>query len=253
MNCLKMGLLVFILALGCLMCATTVEKKDNNRELDPEYQYEKAVVAYRYGLPEEALKYLQRTLELDPEHSAAYNLMGLIYFEEGNLSQAIGYYQKALELNPQLAEAYYGLGRAYEELGQRDKALEAYQQSYQLKPTSEAAFSWAKSLYLSKRLDEALVVINKALASAPTAQGYNLQGVILNHLGRYQEAVRSFEQALKLYPEDEVATVNLGVALVNCGQKDRARKLFEEILPKIKRPELRARVEDFLRQIKDRS
>ncbi|HDJ24305.1 MAG TPA: tetratricopeptide repeat protein [Candidatus Aminicenantes bacterium] len=250
MNYWKVGLLIFVLVLSLSSCTTTGEKQSDNRDLDPEYQYEKAVVAYRYGLPEEALKYLQRTLELAPEHSAAYNLLGLIYFDQGNLSQAIGYYQQAVALNPQLAEAYYGLGRAYEELGDKEKAQEAYRQSYQLKPTPEASFSWAKSLYGSQRLEEALTVINQTLSETPSVQGYNLQGVILNHLGRYREAVRSFEQALKLAPEDEVAAVNLGVALVNCGEKDRARKLFEELLPKIKRPELKARVEDFLRQIK---
>jgi Flp pilus assembly protein TadD len=232
-------------------CTTTINQTSQDRDQDPQYQYEKAVVAYRYGLKDEALKYLQRALELAPDHSPSYNLLGLIFLEKGNLSQAVGYYQKAIELNPEFPEALYGLGRAYEELGEKEKALTVYQHSYQLAPKPEVAFSLAKALYLSQRLEEALRIVDKLLESQPTPGAYNLQGVILNHLGRYGEAVESFQQALKLAPEDEVAAVNLGVALVNSGAKDKARALFEKLLPRLKNPELRVRVEDFLRQIKN--
>lgn len=252
MSRIKITAIVFVIIFSLPFCATVQEPKSEARELDPEYQYDKAVVAYRYGLPDEALKYLQRTLELAPEHASAYNLLGLIYFDKGNLSQALGYYRKAVELNPQLAEAYYGLGRVYEELGEEEKARQAYQEAYRLNPTAEFALAWAKSLYLANKYEEALAIVNKLLDSRPSTSAYNLQGVLLNHLGRYQEAVTSFEQALRLSPEDEVAAVNLGVALVNWGQKEKAKAWFEQLLPRLKNAELKARVADFIKQLQEK-
>ena len=250
MKYLKIGLLLVVLFCGLPFCTTTMNQTSQDKEQDPQYQYDKAVVAYRYGLKDEALKYLQRALELAPDHSPSYNLLGLIFLERGNLSQALGYYQKAVEINPEFPEALYGLGRVYEELGEKEKALTAYQRSYQLNPQPEVAFSLAKALYLSQRLEEALKIVEKLVSTQPSSGAYNLRGVILNHLGRYKEAVDSFQQALKLAPDDEVAAVNLGVALVNSGSPDKARALFEQILPRLKNPELKNRVEDFLRQLK---
>jgi len=250
MKYFKLGVLLIVLFSGLNFCTTTMNQSSQNKEQDPEYQYEKAVVAYRYGLKEEALKYLQRALTLSPDHAPSYNLLGLIFLEKGNLSQALGYYQKAVEINPEFPEALYGLGRVYEELGKKEKALTFYQRSYQLNPRPEVAFSLAKALYLNQRLEEALRVVEKLVSDHPSSGAYNLRGVILNHLGRYKEAVTSFQQALKLAPEDEVAAVNLGVALVNSGSPEEARAFFEKILPRLKNPELKNRVADFLRQLK---
>jgi Flp pilus assembly protein TadD len=85
-----------------------------------------------------------------------------------------------------------------------------------------------------------------------SAGAYNLKGVILNQLGRYPEAAGSFQAGLILAPTDANLLVNLGIAYVNSNELDKARSIFEKALGRIQDPELKAKVEGYLKSLKDR-
>ena len=83
----KIAALLLITALG-LACVTAEQKRAAERERDPQYQYEKAVVCMNAGLSDEALKYLAQALTLDPSHYQSYNLRGLAYLMKSQLPEA---------------------------------------------------------------------------------------------------------------------------------------------------------------------
>lgn len=78
----------------------------------------------QYGNIDEAIERLQRAVEIDPDNSQAWVLLGGAY-NEANSDRAILCYENALKLNPRSYLAYRGLGNYY--LKEKDYSLaEAY-------------------------------------------------------------------------------------------------------------------------------
>ena len=78
----------------------------------------------QYGNIDEAIERLQRAVEIDPDNSQAWVLLGGAY-NEANSERAILCYENALKLNPRSYLAYRGLGNYY--LKEKDYSLaEAY-------------------------------------------------------------------------------------------------------------------------------
>jgi tetratricopeptide (TPR) repeat protein len=78
----------------------------------------------QYGNIDEAIERLQRAVDIDPDNSQAWVLLGGAY-NEANSDRAILCYENALKLNPRSYLAYRGLGNYY--LKEKDYSLaEAY-------------------------------------------------------------------------------------------------------------------------------
>ena len=119
---------------------------------------------------------------------------------------------------------------------------------------ANACFGLAKLYLGQKKLPEALDYAQRDVAKNPkSAAAHNLLGVILNQMTKYAEAAASFENALRLAPGDLNVSINLGVAYINSRQYVKAREIYEKVLPKIEDPELKEKVEGYLKLIKDQS
>jgi len=115
---------------------------------------------------------LAQTKNLKPT-AQSYFLEGNLLFNQGKYQEAIIKFKKALELDPQMAQAYYNIGVVYQQQGSTYYNL---------------AIKWYK---------EALKKNNKLIHSY-----YNL-GVIYFDLGDYQAALKQFEIARQLSPQDK--------------------------------------------------
>ncbi len=233
-------------------CASTPKKPSRNPDEDPQYQYEKAVISVRYGLEDEALKYLNEALALDPAHAPSLKLLGTVQFKKKNFPEAAAALERYLEIQPGDAEAHTSLGITYEQLGQKARAETEYQKAIGIDGHPEAGFGLAKLYYDQDKLEAGLEIIRGAIEKNPrSAPYYNLQGVILNQMGKYAEALASFQNALQYAPNDIYLAVNLGIAYINNKQPDKARELFEKVLPSVQDEELKAKINEYLKLIKD--
>ena len=233
-------------------CASTQKKPSRNPDQDPQYQYEKAVISARYGLEDEALKYLNAAIALDPAHAASLKLLGTVQFKKRNFQEAAAALERYLELQPNDSEAHTSLGITYEQLGQGASAEAEYQKALAVDGHPEAGFGLAKLYYDQNKLEPALEIIQGAIQKNPrSAPYYNLQGVILNQMGKYAEALTSFQNALQCAPDDIYLTVNLGIAYINNKQPATARELLERVLPSVQDEELKAKINEYLKLIRD--
>ena len=83
------GSFIFGLSFVFLGCASAPKKKPAlPKEKDPQYQYELALTAMRYGLPDEALKYLHQVVSLDANHYPSFFLLGAIQAQKKNFEEA---------------------------------------------------------------------------------------------------------------------------------------------------------------------
>ena len=63
-------------------------------------------------------------IELKPDYAIAYNNMGLVYYDSGNLTKAIESYNKVIEIEPDYAVAYWNRSIAKDDLGDKSGGLE---------------------------------------------------------------------------------------------------------------------------------
>ena len=246
------ALLSAVIIISLTFCASSQKKTDLENETNPQYQYDKAEVAFRYGLEDEALKYINQALSLNPDHKKSYNLLGMIQLKKGNFEEAALAYEKFLEFEPNSPNALFSLGSAYQQLGHMDKAEENYKKAYTLDSSFNLTFKLAELYFQQNKIDLALEYTNKAIQmNKNSAPAFNLQGVIYNQLKRYPDAVKSLQNALWLSPDDVIASINLGVAYINNTEYDKAQELFEKTLPKVKDQALKDRIIGFIKKLKE--
>ncbi|MEM6714208.1 MAG: substrate-binding domain-containing protein, partial [Cyanobacteria bacterium P01_C01_bin.147] len=79
--------------------------------------------------PDEALKSLNRALEMDPNDVAAWISKGNVFIPMGQLDEALFCFDKAIELNPNLAAAWQGKAQALQKMGRTAEARNCFQQA----------------------------------------------------------------------------------------------------------------------------
>lgn len=83
---------------------------------------------------DEALKYLQASLQLDSKSFMSYEDIGLIYANKGDYTTALQYYDNARQIYPNDEGLYFNIGYAHMALKQYDKAIGVYNFLIRLSP-----------------------------------------------------------------------------------------------------------------------
>jgi len=246
-------ILTFVVLLAFVACPpATAQRRPKHPEKDPQYQYQKGLVAFNYGLTDEAIRYGNLAVSLDPKYYEGYNLLGNAHYKKGDFPQAITAFEKAIELRPQLAEPHVNIALALFETGALDRAEAELKKADAIKQDPNVNFYLAKIHFNQKKYDEALAEIQKSISLNPRNAGtYNIKGVILNELQRYPEAIGSFQAGLVMAPDDVSLQINLGLAYVNDNEPAKARPVLEKVLPNVKDVVLKTRIEDYLKSLKN--
>ena len=247
---------ILFISLNLILCASAQKKIEKARMKDPQYQYNMGIFYLNGGNVDEAMKYLNAALALNPRYDVALYSLGLAYSMKGNFEEAIKKYQACLKVNPGLTDAHNLLGTAYQEMGLLDKAEEEFRTAiadanYRLK---EIPYYNLAKLYMAKnKPDEALLYIEKAIETKINfPMGYNLKGMILEKLSRYNEAIESYQNGLKyiVKGKDVDISFNLAVAYFKNNELSKAREIFMNIYPRVTDTEMKKKIDEYLRMIK---
>ena len=122
-----------------------------------------AWTAYRIGdsflqtqMPEQAVPYLERALQVAPEHLRFMVRLGVAYSQSGRFSEALTTFNDAIERNPKQADARNNRGYTHVLSGSLRRAEEDFQAALALDPDLESAIANLASLYLNTgRMGEA--------------------------------------------------------------------------------------------------
>ncbi len=92
-------------------------------------------VAYDYKeLWDEAKKYYERAITVDPSFTPAYEGLAIGLYKEKEVNKAIDLLKKAIEIDPYGPDTYYNLAQIYQEQGFFDLARENYETAVKLNP-----------------------------------------------------------------------------------------------------------------------
>ena len=89
------------------------------------------VVVWQQGRPEEAKGFLARAIETDPTNAAAYDHLGTLQVQQGQLDEALATYRRLAERRPSPA-AHRELAQVLTRLGRADEARQAEQVAAEL-------------------------------------------------------------------------------------------------------------------------
>ena len=252
------SVIIFLLSLSLIFCASPQKKMQEARKTDPIYQYNMGLFHLNEGNIDQAIKYLKISLNLKPDYDLALCSLGLVYFMKGDLEQSINYYKSSIRVNPSLTEAHNFLGTAYQEMGFIDQAEREYRIAIadEKFKSRHLPFINLARLYVTKNNPkEALVYIEEALKIyGNDIMAYNLKGNILERLNRLPEAIDSYLRALdRLTPEGRDKNVdinfNLAVAYFKNNEYSKAKDIFERIYLKVTDLEMKDKIDRYLRII----
>ena len=176
-----------------------------------------------------AIECLQRALQLDPDNPAAHNNLGILLKNQGQLHEAVACYAQALRLQPDFVQACNNLGNVWHQLGRLDEAIASCRQAIQLDPSfTDAYVTLGNALKDQGKLDEAAASYEQALAlnrNLPAA--HNNLGHVLKDRGQLDEAIAHYRRAIELRPDVATYHGNLAYTL-NFHPGFEARQILEE-------------------------
>jgi len=161
----KITLVIFI-SLSLILCASSQKKIEEARNKDPQYQYNLGLFYLNEGNIEEAIRYFNKALSLNPRYDLALNSIGMAYLMSAKFQDAVNYFEKCLEINPALTEAHNNLGVAYQEMGFIDQAEKEFRIALvdeKYKSKDLAYFNLARLYVIRERPQEALEYVEMAL------------------------------------------------------------------------------------------
>ena len=87
------------------------------------------------------------------------------------------------------------------------------------------------SFYEKKDYESALKAYNKAIELKPNDEGiWNNKGIVLKHLGKHEDALKAYEKAIELKPNEAVMWYNKGSTLLKLGKFEEALKAFDKAI-----------------------
>ena len=217
-------------------------------------------------LVNDAVVECKKAQSLDANLSSVNITLGMVYTGTGKLDEGIRLFEAALQNNPSSAEVYRGLAKAYEAKGSFADAEKTYRRSIELRPDYWGGYNDLGVFYSkNNRYDDAITSFKKVISLTPdNYRGYNNLGGMyyflehwsdaremfvhsyeisptyrtasnlgtLNYVeGRFSEAARWYERAIKYNANDHVVTGNLASAYYwSNDEREKSVALFRQAI-----------------------
>ena len=146
--------------------------------------------------------YLERLLALSPDMGRAYQELGHLSRDRGNLELAAGYYRQACEMNPALISSWQFLYDYYKDIGKKDASNHALEQLENLKSLPNTLLYISQILYEGK-LSEAEKMCRDFLKKDPkNTEAMSILSEIASKLGYLEDAEFLLENAVNFEPNN---------------------------------------------------
>jgi GT2 family glycosyltransferase/Flp pilus assembly protein TadD/glycosyltransferase involved in cell wall biosynthesis len=215
------------------------------------------VLFYDHGHKEKAFYHYEKAVQLEPENTVFQkNLADFYYVEMGRVEEALEIYVRILKTDPQDVEALMATGQICKAFEKPDDASYFFNRILEIDPQNADACKQLEELSrpshgaslnsesaedayrrLQERLDtlsppEAIAEFEKLVEFYPDfAVGHNDLGVLYYNTGDKEKALRHYQQAAHLQPENMTLQKNLADFLyVECGQVEEALQIYVNVL-----------------------
>ncbi len=174
----------------------------------------------------------QTALEKNPTSVAAFNNLGVLKLDKGDLDTAESMFLKAAELAPFLDSPQLNLGNVYLQRKDYKRAETAFKRAVKLETTASSAYVMlGRILRQQGKNQETFKLFEDVLQRNPNfAQVHNELGLSYYNDGKEEEAVKEFRKAIELAPFLPDPYYQYGAILLSRGHVDEAIALLEKSL-----------------------
>ncbi|HPL62595.1 MAG TPA: tetratricopeptide repeat protein [Syntrophales bacterium] len=177
---------------------------------DPAIKYYLGMSYHLKNLPDEAVKYLTRAVELKPDYSEAYNYLGLVYDGIGRYDDAIRSFQNAVSniLYETPSYALNNMAWSYFKKGDYESALARFKEAMGQENNLFSRAMLEKNIgmvYFTKGdMSQASAHLSRSLNMAPEfTEAHYWLGKVYAATKKRGAAVREFQEVVKAAPESE--------------------------------------------------
>ncbi|NIV11338.1 MAG: tetratricopeptide repeat protein, partial [Aliifodinibius sp.] len=128
----------------------------------------------------QAIKICKKILAVSPGHPDGYNLMGILFSERKDYRQALHYFRLALKAVPEEPLFLLNTAKAHKNLRQFNDAIDSFRKIITINPNLHFSYAGLGSVYLEQ--------------------------------GNYEDAIKYFQTAIRLAPDNSDHHYNLSLA-----------------------------------------
>ena len=153
--------------------------------------------------PSDAIKYYESAIFLWPKYEHAMNNLGNIYKNQGRNHKAEDLFKRALVISPKFATCHMNLGIVQSNLNKFAESEESYKRALKFRPYYPDCLFNLATLYLkTKDFQKAVETFEKAIEqNSEHFSAHTNLVILLDDLGKYEEAEFKAKQALKVFPD----------------------------------------------------
>lgn len=191
-----------------------------------------AVLLYKRGNKEMAIKEFETSITYDKTQSSSNNYLSYFKIEEKNFAEAQQYARAVLVGDPDNINAYLNLAIAYYEMGLYEVGLLVCRNALEIKPKNPYILNIAGLLTLKLGdVKQAVRFFEQAIESKSSMidPHLNLGAITLNYKD-FETAKTHFELVLEVDKNNPVAMMSLAVTLRGLGMGDSALKIYNDLL-----------------------
>ena len=180
---------------------------------------------------EAAEKYLNMADSLNPEDPIVKYNLGVAYLKMQQLEKAVTQFEKAGELGKNDEALLMNLGETYFSINDYDKSVDIYNRILSTNKRNVLILSKLAEVYYEKgdplnamELYKKITILEPVSENARVA--YVNIGNILDDMGRPEEAIEAYNNALAISGDDESTLYNMGIAYKKSGKPELAIKTW---------------------------
>jgi len=190
---------------------------------------------------ENARDELQKAIDVEPDFSPAYNMLGYAHSALGGYGESEQAFKKYIELVPNDPNPYDSYGELLMKTGRFDESIAQYRKALSLDPHFVAShFGIAADLLYQGKHDQAIAEAQKLDAAGQNDGDRRFalftKALVYADQGRTNAALKEIEKQYALAARiGDTATMSgdaetMGVILLTAGRPDEARQRFEQAL-----------------------
>ncbi|MEM3395903.1 MAG: tetratricopeptide repeat protein [Thermoplasmata archaeon] len=194
-----------------------------------ELWYELGDLLHQLERYDEELECYTKILENNKKLDNVWNNMGVVYFIKEKYEDALFCFERANKLKPGTPNYLNNLATAQKKLGKHEEALSSYKKVLEIAPDYADVLLNIGLLYNEmEKYEEAYRSFRKYLLKEKnSAKGWHLAGIAAMNAGAYSQAIKCFEEALKIKPDLKEAKEGLKEAKRKFSQKGDKKKISE--------------------------
>lgn len=216
---------------------------------------------FLYSLPKykAAIKHLKKALEINPELSQPYNMLGYAYRQLGNYEEAEKYFKQYIDIINDDPNPYDSYAELLLKKGEFEESIKFYRQALEIKPDFLASIiGISTNLTLLDRHEEACDELeNIELLSTDPGELKRMhfaKAIVNVDFGNFERAIDELKQNISISKEieDDVAIgqdlINLGVLYLMHDNYENALKYYEKSMEYFERSNISQELKYYMRR-----